>query len=45
MDTVIEGFIPARGHEYKLKVRRIYLARNPFYHHYELLEIISDCLI
>ena len=42
METDIEGFIPIRGHEYRLKVRRIYLAKNPFYHHHELLELISD---
>ena len=45
METEIEGFIPIRGHEYRLKVRRIYLTRNPFYHHYELLEVISDSLV
>lgn len=43
MESDIEGFTPIRGHEYRLKVRRIYLTRDPFYHHYELLELISDC--
>ena len=42
MESDIEGFTPLRGHEYRLKVRRIFLTRDPFYHHYELLELISD---
>ena len=45
METDIEGFTPIRGHEYRLKVRRIYLTRNPFYHHYELIELISDNVV
>lgn len=40
----IVGFIPERGHEYLLKVRRIFITKEPFYHHYELLEIIEDKL-
>ena len=38
----IDGFIPERGHEYKLLVRRFYYARNPVYHKYELIEILED---
>ena len=37
-----EGFSPRRGHEYRLKVRRIYITDYPEYHHYELLEVLSD---
>lgn len=44
MDTDIEGFTPIRGHEYRLKVRRIYLTGKPHYHHYELLELMSDTI-
>lgn len=40
--TDIEGFTPIRGHEYKLLIRRIYLTRIPMYHHYELMELLSD---
>lgn len=40
----IEGFIPERGHEYLLRVRRIFLTEDPFFHHYELMELISDKL-
>ncbi len=41
-DDKIEGINLLRGHEYKMKVRRIYLTRNPFYHNYKMLELISD---
>ena len=41
----VDGFIPLRGHEYKLKVRRIYQTDNPHYHYYELLEVISDTAV
>lgn len=40
--TDIDGFTPARGHEYQLRIRRIYLTNEPFYHNYEMLELISD---
>ena len=38
----IEGFKPVHEHEYTLRVRRIFITNNPFYHHYELLELIND---
>lgn len=42
-DTDIDGFTPVRGHEYKLKVRRIYLNNNRLlYHYYEMLELQND---
>ena len=42
-DTDIEGFTPLRGHEYKLRVRRIYITNDRFFsHHYEILELLSD---
>ena len=44
-DWDIHGFTPIRAHEYKLRVRRFYLTNDRLmYHHYELLEIISDTL-
>lgn len=41
-DDEIDGIKLLRGHEYKMKVRRIHLTRNPFYHNYKMLELISD---
>ena len=38
----IEGFVPVRGHEYRLLVKRIYLADDPSYHHYELVRMLDD---
>ncbi len=43
-DDEIYGFIPLRGHEYRLKVRRIYLIEHPFYHYYELIAVLDDKL-
>ncbi len=41
-DDKIEGIKLLRGHEYKMKVRRIYLTQTPLYHNYKMLELISD---
>ena len=41
-DDEIEGFKPIRGHEYKLKVRRIFITEEPFYHDYKMLDLIYD---
>ena len=37
----IEGFIPEKGYEYKLKVRRFMLKSDPFHCMYELFKVIS----
>ena len=38
----IEGFVPERGHSYKLRVRRFRIIREPSFNQYELLERLSD---
>ena len=38
----IEGFVPQRGHNYRLRTRRFQLNRDRFYKRYELLKIIDD---
>lgn len=38
----IDGFIPERGHTYRLRVRRFSIDRDPIYSEYELLEVLSD---
>lgn len=38
----IKGFIPERGHSYRLRVRRFQVIREPSHNRYELLEILSD---
>ena len=38
----IEGFVPVRGHEYRLLVKRIYLADDPSSHHYEMVRMLDD---
>ena len=40
--TDIDGFTPERGYEYQLKIRRFFLTNNPFYHQFELIELIKD---
>ena len=40
----IDGFTPEKGHEYILKVLRIFITRDPYFHYYILLEIIEDKL-
>lgn len=41
-DEGIEGFTPERGHEYRLKVRRIFITTQPEFCHYILLEQLED---
>ena len=38
----IKGFVPERGHSYRLRVRRFLVIREPDHNRYELLEILSD---
>ena len=38
----IKGFKPLPGHEYIIKVRRIFITKEPFYHYYKMLDLISD---
>lgn len=38
----IDGFVPERGHSYRLRVRRFQVTREPSYNRYELLEILND---
>ena len=40
--TDIDGFTPERGYEYQMKIRRFFLTNNPFYHQFELIELIKD---
>lgn len=40
----IEGFIPQRGHNYRLRARRFQLIRDRFYKRYELLKVLDDTL-
>ncbi len=40
----IDGFVPERGHSYRLRVRRFQIIREPFHNRYELLEILYDTL-
>ena len=38
----IKGFVPVRGHSYRIRVRRFQIVRKPSYNSYELLEVLSD---
>ena len=38
----IDGFVPERGHSYRLRVRRFQVTREPSHNRYELLEILND---
>lgn len=40
----IDGFTPEKGHEYLLKVQRIFITRDPYFHYYVLLDILEDNL-
>ena len=40
-DSIV-GFIPERGYEYRLRVRRIFLTNKPDYVHYELIEVLGE---
>lgn len=41
-DDEIEGLKLQRGHEYIIKARRIFITKEPFYHDYKMLALISD---
>ncbi len=38
----IKGFLPVRGHSYRIKARRFQVIPAPDYCRYELLEVLSD---
>ena len=40
-EDIIDGFIPERGHNYRVKVRRISIDHSDLNSKYELLEVLS----